>query len=422
MRSSFDVENNLLIQSRNRYDLNDNSYSRKENFYQNNSTFPYYAMLQKLVGPKAASFYFKCDSLEADIQSNYQNLLTRCLQLEDRYRKIQEVFSFENTNLEKEEEALLNQTEADILNIQKLIKSMQQNEEYIKREYAYITNLEFENQNRSKSLELYAAQIEQERFDLFEHSYSKLSHAYSSFNSTSTYRSSNCYEFSKPIKISFKKEKLQNLYQILKKKEQLYLSQIQNMKEKEAKIARQQENSEKMYSQKMQQIQKLKSALLDQFSLEKEMNFRQSYSEELNKMLENLKRRKNELTMKTFDIEKEKQILNEVRQKLRQNEIQLQTRKQEIDEKQRQIQIKKDWKRSLLEEVEKAENEMHQKERLIIRINQQIIENAMKFDDVLYDSQKELDDLNFLANRTSSRDKITPSEELYEILHSNTME
>ena len=194
------------------------------------------------------------------------------------------------------------------------------------------------------------------------------------------------------------------------------------MKEKEVKIARQQENSEKMYSQKMQQIQKLKSALLDQFSLEKEMNFRQSYSEELNKMLENLKRRKNELTMKTFDIEKEKQILNEVRQKLRQNEIQLQTRKQEIDEKQRQIQIKKDWKRSLLEEVEKAENEMHQKERLIIRINQQIIENAMKFDDVLYDSQKELDDLNFLANRTSSRDKITPSEELYEILHSNTME
>lgn len=406
-----------------------NSY-HKTNFMKNSNFLPIYAMLKKIAGSSVASFYLECDNKEADLQKRYRSLLAKSISIEDRFRKIQHNLTLYKNQVEMYQTFQLFQEEKEKTVYLQPLEKEQSEEEKIQKELESVIQLERINYSRTERLKRLSKKIEKERYHLFQSTLTDLSHGFDyhfpyitlqnyqktkrslTNNASSNFQISNYNQNKVPYNIN-------NSYDLhIRKTTYKTMEQAPNEDIDDDNI-----NAQILYDQKQKKIEKLQSTLSEIKSIKKKNKIARIKRDEAVKSYNFLIEKKKNLLFSSFNESNyQSQLENAKKSQIYSSNKLFRSKIRQIQIKEKLLMTKKANLQQLLEEVEEESQKVIEKEKNIIILEQKILEVRKKYDETVFQSQKELDFFDFYSTLKSNSGLLLDShykDEFQKILKSN---
>lgn len=399
MTKSFHYSPNLST-SRIRHIANSTQNSYHKTVFMKNSNFlPIYAQIKKIAGSSVASFYLDCDNMEADLQKRYRNLLAKSLSIEDRFRKVQHNLTrYKNQEEMNKTFHLVQEGKEKAIFLQSMKKEANEEEE-VHSEFRSVLELEKENNLRAERLKYLSKKLEKERFLLFQSTFTDLTH---NFNRTTPYNTFQNYKkginhYIKDIDYdfdisnnSYKTISYDDEYTSPKAKKLSY--QSPSSRSNNYNINSNYEEAAILYKEKQKKIEDLQNKLSSIKIIKKKLKDEQKKVNEAAKNYNSIIEKKKNLLFDSFNESNyQTHIENSKKSRIYSSDKLLKFKIDQIKIRERLIIIRKDDFYKLLNEIELKSKEVIEKEKNVFLLEQQILDVRKKFDDVVLQSQKELD-------------------------------
>lgn len=392
--------------------------NRKTALLNNSNYLPIYAMIKKIAGEGVASFYLECDNMEADQQRRYRNLLSKSLLIEERFRKVQHALTrYKNEEeMNKTFELYQNEKEKSVYN-EPLQKELNE-EEKIQKEFDLVIRLERKNYLRAEKLKIFSEKIERVRYLLFKSTITDLTH---NFNYITPQRGGNKYKINRNYQIFDRDSKIEKYNNNIEKGSKLPNSFRNSLSNQN--ISKQQEQFEILYKEKEKKIENLLSELTKIKAIKQKCKKALIQRNESAKNLNILIEKRKQIFFESFN-DQSSQSFHEINKKsgLSSSQKLFKSKIEQIQMRDNEIQFKKNRLMRLINEVELKNEEMIEKEQDVIQLEQKIIDIQKKYNETVFQSQKELDFLDAYSSMKSSSSVLYDTQykdELQEILKKN---